>query len=74
MLYYIRYNVEHKHGVSHLQWHVFETENKFYETRNVVFKKPTWTGPTLHPSGDLKFSIYCDGVMTTNTPELIVIE
>ena len=74
MIYYIRYNVDHKHGNSEFPWRVFESEDKFYLTKNIMINRPSFTFPTMHPSGDIKYSIYCDGVMTVNTPELIKID
>lgn len=72
--YYIRYNVEHKHGDSDIPWRVFETESKFYLTHHVEIKVPTWTAPTAHPDGSTKYSVYCTGTMTQCDLNRIVIE
>lgn len=74
MIYYIRYNVDHKNGVSEFPWKVFENEHKYYLTKNVFFYTITWTGETPFPDGGVKYSIYCDGVMTTCNEEEIIIE
>lgn len=73
MIYYIRYNVEHKHGNSEYPWRVFENETKFYITRNVQINTKTWTGDTPFPDGGFKYSIYCDGIMVKCTEDEIII-
>jgi hypothetical protein len=74
MRYYIRYNVDHKNGKSDLPWKVFESEDKFYLTRNVILYTISWTGDTPFPDGGFKYSIYCDGKMTSCDENEIVIE
>ncbi len=75
MRYYIRYNVDHKNGISEFPWKVFEDEKKFYLTRNVIFDTiTTWTEKTPFPDGGFKYSIYCDGNITVCDENQIVIK
>lgn len=74
MIYYIRYNVDHKNGTSEFPWKVFESETKFYLTRNVRINTVMWTGDTPYPEGGFKYSVYCDGIMTRCTEEEIIID
>ena len=74
MIYYLRYNVEHKNGVSNLKWKVFETEEKFWLTNNVIINTKTWTDDTPFPEGGFKYSLYCDGTMTFCDENKIIIE
>lgn len=74
MVYYIRYNVDHKNGNSEYPWKVFENEQKYYLTKNVRFNTKTWTNETPFPEGGFKYSIYCEGIMTACTLDEIVIQ
>ena len=74
MIYYIRYNVDHKNGNSEFPWKVFESEHKFYLTKNVKFDTITWTKETPFPEGGFKYSVYCDGTMVTCNDDEIVIQ
>jgi hypothetical protein len=74
MRYYIRYNVDHKNGKSEFPWKVFISETEFFLTRSVIFRKPTWTHPTILPDGSIKYSLHCDGTMTACHEDEIVIE
>lgn len=71
--YYIRYNVDHKSGVSDKVWKVFESETKFWLTDKVTIKVPSWTG-TSELNGSTKYSIWCEGRMSVCTELEIVIE
>lgn len=72
--YYIRYNVDHKNGNSDLPWKVFESEDKYYLTGNVIFYTTTWTKETPFPDGGFKYSIYCDGEMISCDESEIIIK
>jgi len=74
MRYYIRYNVDHKNGTSKFKWKVFESEDKFWLTNSVIMYVPSWTKDTPFPDGGFKYSIYCDGEMTSCDENEIVIE
>lgn len=74
MIYYIRYNVEHKKELSEYPWKVFQDEFNFYLTKNVRINTPSWTSETPFPDGGVKYSIYCDGTLTKCTPDEIIIE
>lgn len=63
MIYYIRYNVDHKNGKSPFVWKVFESESVYYLTNSVVINVPTWTSPTPY-NDEFKYSLYCEGIMT----------
>ena len=72
--YYVRYNVEHKNGISNYPWKVFETEDIFYLTKSVKINTTTWTNETPFIGGGVKYSIYCEGTMTSCTDLEVVIQ
>lgn len=74
MIYYIRYNVEHKNGQSEFPWRVFESEEKFYLTKNIKINTITWTNETPFPTGGFKYSLYCEGEMIICNEDEIVIK
>jgi hypothetical protein len=73
MIYYLRYNVDHKNGKSDLPWKLFEAENKFFLSKEVKINVSTWTRGTLVDGGSFKYSIYCDGTLTVCDENLIEI-
>lgn len=73
MIYYIRYNVAHKQGTSPLKWRVFQNEDKFWMTNSVVINVRTWTGDTTFNDDEFKYSIYCDGTLTSCDENEIII-
>lgn len=68
MKYVIRYNVDHRHGLSDKRWKIYAYDgSEFHLVDHISIKAPSWTADTINKDGHLTYSIITEGTLTINS-------